>query len=649
MNVEKNNKPPSNVFLGEYHRLAFNYLHEQLENSRYNPCSYHPIRNSFWKGISPGNYAPDEGIKFMNDYLYCLENEIAKIISKNSIAYWIHLLRRIACTLSHCGDDRDGGITLMIVRATLEASIQKYGIVEPCNRVGFSGELEIDDILSGFFRKENIEQVINSIILDPRLNLPDYERIELKKVLKLDVDQVLNFLQEKPQLVLTNFGFNELKEFYELEKLIFEVWRSFAELRGFYKGASCIVKHNPGDVFEDRDDFLEESIAIFDERNNFDINAPFTAKGTFYSLTDEENHSITFIPRYNGGKINTKSIIESYSKKYSDVDIHITKDTVSNFIWLPINMYSYYKSNLNYSKAFEKTNKVNFESVLVVFTILLYHVLANWKDPNFMLKCWQRCYEGPFKKGDIFDTLQNDLSNCIEYFGMSKECIDLEKGFDFWALTEEKKKNIGLSYPGPHSIFIPYGKDRFFIDYAWMDHRLFDLFWNCKISDENFKGTALETLIQGQQELVLPTKECKPFNGDTRQIDASFERNDVLLIIECKSNSRSIGFYKGTKESLNFRKKRYDEAIKQVDDKANWLIKEIKGTNFDISKYHKIIPIVITPFVEYIPYNERKYWISDEITRILTPAELIDLIEEDELWKSEENVLYVDNKKIVKS
>lgn len=533
----------------------------------------------------------------------------------------------------------------MIVRSIFEATIQKYGKIEPCSRIGFSGELEIDDILSGFFKEENIEQVIESIILDPRLNLTDYERINLKKLLEYEVYHVVDFVQEKPQLVLTNFGVTELKEFYELENLIFEVWSSYAYLRGFYKGASCIIKHDPGEIFEVRDEFLKESINIFDERNNFDITIPFTAKGTFYPLKDEYNHSTTVIPFYNAGKINTDSIMESYSKYYCNVDLNIENNIFTNFVWIPINMFSYYKSNLNYSKAFEKENKVNFESVLVVFTILLYHALDNWKDPIFMFKYWQRCYEGPYKKGDIFDILQNDLSSCIEYFGLREESIDLRKGFDYWALTEEKRKNIGLSYPGPHSIFIPYGKDRYFIDYAWMHHRLFDLFWNCNISDENFKGAALETLIQEQKELVLPTKECMSFNGDKRQIDASFERDDVLLIIECKSNNRSIGFFKGTKSSLAFRKGRYDEAVNQVDDKAAWLIKECKGTNFDISKYSKIIPIVITPFVEYIPYDERKYWISDGLPRILTPSELIDLIEKDELWESEENILLINNLK----
>lgn len=39
----------------------------------------------------------------------------------------------------------------MIVRSTFEASIQKYAKIEPCNRIGFSGELETDDIIEWFF------------------------------------------------------------------------------------------------------------------------------------------------------------------------------------------------------------------------------------------------------------------------------------------------------------------------------------------------------------------------------------------------------------------------------------------------------------------------------------------------------------------
>ena len=120
------------------------------------------------------------------------------------------------------------------------------------------------------------------------------------------------------------------------------------------------------------------------------------------------------------------------------------------------------------------------------------------------------------------------------------------------------------------------------------------------------------------------------------------EKDDILLIVECKAINRSIAFDRGTKEALKFRKEKYNEAIEQVDEKAEWLIKNKKGTNFDISIYKKIIPVVITPFKEYIRTDERKYWLSDEIPRILTPFELIEMIEEGNLWNFEENALFIE-------
>jgi len=590
--------------------LAFLSLHQELEESGYDSCSFHPIRDTYWKNIPEGMYTSGDGKKLVKGYFKCLESEISKIISKNSIAYWIHLLRRIACTLAPCGDDRERGSVVGLVRCILEASIQKYATIEPCHRVGLSSELELEDILDGFF-------------------------------IKWDIGEFTDWIIENPQLVLTKFGLNELKEFYQLEKLVFEIWRSAANLRGLNKGALWLVTHNPGDAFEERDSILEESIKIYDERYTFDYEMPFTSKGTGYELKGEDPW--VHIPIYNVEKVNTKTLIEGYYEIFGDRKIVIENDIITNFLWIPINMRSYYKSNLYYSKEFEELNNVNFKSVLVVFTALLIRTMDLWNEqPNEMFKCWQRGYEGPYRKENIFDILKNYLLICLKVFELDEEVIDLKKGFLFWTLTDEKREMIDMTYPGPHSIFLPYGKDHLFIDYAWMNRRLFDLFWNCKIKDENFKGTALELLIQKQGELCLPTKPCKSFSGEKRQIDASFEKDDILLIIDCKAIGTSIAFDRGTEEAISYRKRRYNEAIDQIDEKAEWLIRKRKGTNFDITKYHKIIPIVVTPFIEYIRTDERKYWISDKIPRILTPSELTEMIKKDEIWNAEENTLFIE-------
>jgi hypothetical protein len=47
-----------------------------------------------------------------------------------------------------------------------------------------------------------------------------------------------------------------------------------------------------------------------------------------------------------------------------------------------------------------------------------------------------------------------------------------------------------------------------------------------------------------------------------------------------------------------------------------------KGTNYDITGFSDILPIVVTPFVEYIPSLKSYYWLSKELPRVMTPAEL---------------------------
>ena len=595
----------------EYHNMAFFYLHQELEKL-HKDVMYHPIRNEFWGIVPEGLYDPIDGGKLVEDYLEILEHEIKKIISKNSIAYWIHLLRRISCVLEKFEGDGERSGVVGLVRCIFEASIQKYGKIESCNRVGSSGELEVEDILDGFFVKNGLIEFGEEII-------------------------------KNSQLVLTKFGLNELKEFYLLEKLIFEFWRSAANLRGLNKGASWLVTHNPGDAFEERDEILQKSIKIFDDRFAVDIEAQFTAKGTLHEVIGKDDRFfIGHLPIYNIIRINTKSLLEDYFKMFTDYNIIIKNEIITNFIALPINLLNYYNSNSSYSAEFQRVNNINFESVIIILSSLLDMVVTNWDKPDNIMKFWQRGYEGPYLKESILKTLKTYVPVSCKIFDFKEEIIDFEKGIDFWTLNVQKRANMDLSYPGPHSIFLPYGPDRIFIDYAWINRRLFDLFWNCELDDEKFKGNALESFIQSQNKVVLPTTPCIGIDGEKKQIDASFEKDGTLIIIECKANNLSIGFDRGNKEAIAFREKKYNNAIIQVDETARWLLKHRKGTNFDIHKYNKIIPIVVTPFKEYIRTDNRKYWISDEIPRILTPSELIDFLNKDEFWNTEENVLFID-------
>jgi len=52
---------------------------------------------------------------------------------------------------------------------------------------------------------------------------------------------------------------------------------------------------------------------------------------------------------------------------------------------------------------------------------------------------------------------------------------------------------------------------------------------------------------------------------------------------------------------LEFRREKFENALREIDDKADWLKKDREGLNYKIPKsIDLIIPIVISPFVEYI-------------------------------------------------
>ena len=70
---------------------------------------------------------------------------------------------------------------------------------------------------------------------------------------------------DNPQLFWIKLA-NCIKTVYQLDKLVFEVWRTAGNLRGLNKGALLEVTHNPGDIFELRNEILEKSIEIYDER-----------------------------------------------------------------------------------------------------------------------------------------------------------------------------------------------------------------------------------------------------------------------------------------------------------------------------------------------------------------------------------------------
>jgi hypothetical protein len=69
-----------------------------------------------------------------------------------------------------------------------------------------------------------------------------------------------------------------------------------------------------------------------------------------------------------------------------------------------------------------------------------------------------------------------------------------------------------------------------------------------------------------------------------------------------------------------------ERGLSEVDEKARWLASHPVGTNYDVTNYEYVLPVVISPFVEFIPSRDIRYWVSKDIPRVLAPTEFENLL-----------------------
>ena len=581
----------------EYYQHPFSLIGEGLLRQGYNGEVPHEVRGSFWSVVPPGKYDPLAGRQIVKTYLQRVERELQAVISKQSIAYWLHLYRRTGIGVT---GRNQSPATIYNVRATFEAAVQKYACPNPCNRIGVSNEIPSADIFRGLL---------------------------LSGDLRNSLAAVLAF----PQLVLTAFGVDEMRELYDTEKLAYEVWKCMATLRILGKGANLIVCNTGECFFDDRSEELDKLVVSYDNRSNV-LNT--SATGTTFRADrvagDARGYMLT--AQYNVHKVSAE-VYEAWFKHFGIAGFKNPEGgaPVTNFRWAPFGLLSYYQSHLPFRKAFEKKHGIPLDWIIATIAALHLAVMHLWvKHRGRIGHYWQRAYDGPSKKDSVIESLETLFPFGFESLGLKIESskVDLHKIFAFFALNDSRRKSIDVGLAGPFSVFLPYGEDRVFTEYAWFDRLLFNLFFGTKVDDEgDFKGEMLERMVH-RDKSVLPTKPCQGNDGTSRQVDAAFELNDVLVICECKAVWRSLGYERGDPSALEFRYREVvDRALSEADEKARWLHDHPVGSNYDIRKYHSILPVGVSPFVEYFASLGRRYWITPDLPRVLTPTELADFLQ----------------------
>jgi hypothetical protein len=490
--------------------------------------------------------------------------------------------------------------------------------LEPCDGVGVTGEVSIGDVLGG-------------ILMEPEFR-PERE-----------------LLEREPQFVLTKFATADLREFYDAEKPAYEVWRNSAMLRIAAKGAPIVVDDSDDCVWDARSPELARLVWSYDCRWAGWRGPATSAAGVVFDPVPmrRDRPGIEFLPSYNVGRID----LDQYGGFLSEVcGFPVGGPMPTNFIWFPFDLRQYREAHLGFSEAFEHKHGVNMDALLTILVALCQRVWFAWRHAGtpvqraeLLLRHWHRAYEGPhereFIRGEI-DAFVPIAAGRLGWAGRAISQDQLDAAFAFLELDSAKRVDIDLAYAGPHYVFLPYGSELLFIDYAWVDRRLYDLFLGVQVDDQNFKAIALERMVR-QGGSVLPRLACRAPDGHSKQIDASFAVGDRLVIVECRAVWRSVAFDRGDPEAIRYRNDKIDGLLADVDAKAHWLAARPVGANYDVTHFVDILPVGVSPFVEYIPSLGTRYWLTGDLPRVLTPSELRLALEDGSLGNVSTNLVAV--------
>jgi len=496
----------------DYYNRPFHLFHLTISDKIARNTNY--LRSTFWRIIPEGLYKNTRAQDLLFAYSKSIEIRAKSLIEKYSIEYWLHLSRRIGIG---SGGENTHHITIVTNRFYVLALIQRYGLTKRCGHVNDSKKIEVSQVFNGLLMSEDFE----------------IER---------------QIIQEQPsQLVFTDFGPNNLLEYYKLENLAYELWVCAAKLRAIGKGAEIYVDQNfDGFFYEKPDEQLDILIPSYDSRLSSDL---ASESGTVFANEQIDKESEIFLP-----VVNTNSISIAYLKpllkEYLKIDIE--GEVPANFILVPYPIKKFIKAHLPLNNDFFNKYNIGFTQIIATFSALCfrYFYMTAFEGRPTLLKISTRGYEGPYKKEEILKEInyfKSRICKILELETPNEE--EIIKSFEFLELKDQHAINVFDL--GTLKIFLKANEDYYFIDYTVIPTFLDNLFNHLDLNKYQFRGELLEKSIGFNN--FLPTKPCKSLNGEKKQIDFSYRYEDFLIVGECKVVSRKNSYFTGSLTAIKFR------------------------------------------------------------------------------------------------
>lgn len=546
---------------------------------------------AFGSLINSGWLTYDQAIPYIEKYQGFLESEIAVLARTHSISYWLMLCHRIR-------PDADGiGVnawTEQGARRVMDAAILKYG------SFGSGNELPIDIIdKNGSLWPEPVDEdsVFNAYRLEGLALELEFSTAALRRLVKNGLLQVAAD-RSSSRLILTNEKEDcRLIDQYDKRCTLFD-----------HSGTSSGLV-TPQQAL-DRDD----------SDRPFEIYLPYiNAHGHIIPMLWFDGHN-------------------------QPHEIPFTLDgsapAPSNYIVGPFDMAPHAQFLIDVDARIGQASPQDVVSLLVT---MCRH---KFEKALYSLPLMRELHQRGYVHTDVDAMFQVLLPKCWKYrqrvFKENLSASTCRKGmaaaYRALCLDPEKRNSMSVVHSSPCPIFVPVSRNTVVVNYwsipYWIEELTMETARTAGKSG-TIRGNLLEKTILSRMRDDLPDcrlwkkahEVLKMTDGSKMEIDASYVRGNLLIVLEDKNAVHSERFERGVPDAPIQEFSTFDKDLVKLRRNAAKLLLNRSGHNYRLSDdVTTVLPVIITNEVKYIAVDRPDLFLDADTPVVCTIDELVEFL-----------------------
>ena len=601
----------------EAHHLVYSYCerlyHKQIRRDLHErPLE---IRRRFFCRLARGRTIRVER-RHLLDYLDHLSNGFSKGLAGHSPYFWLFLYGRIKPVLSPHHDNITDSQTTLLVRQILELAMLKHGDLEKVD-LRPTSHVPFEERWGGYLK----------LAID---YLDENQR-------KFVMTAYGNADPSDESLLPVEFGPADYRAIYANEGLAYEYWLCTARLRSIGKGMRLWFDPQSANFTYEPSPEISTAIERFDARLK-GIRVFPTLIGISTPDSSAENNSFfkLFSASYNTEGSDLSSLLASLGVPGQSLD----GGNLINFVPSLLDVNNFIEAHTYLDEAFRAVAGVGLEDFMYVLWALSNLALIPNRSlrseeifKSLMLQLLRRGYA--IYSMTLHELLQ-EITGRISTFpnlGDDKR-KSIEKSAQIALgrvmLTSELQRRISPWSGGPRPIVVPFD-GRFVIDVVGNLEFLARMFTGVE-DDGTIRGGIFEATVRS----VVTASISENFEWGPRkiyennilvdEIDLMLRRKHKVYVCECFSMWRPLDFEIGNEKTISGRTDQINKKIDQATETCQFLLGYRKGSNYDYADVTEFVPIVVSPFIEWVPTTDSRYWISDTCPRVMSVDELVDYL-----------------------